>query len=377
MLPVCHQPFEECKVLPCLPVLVRFWNAVTAEPWRTVAVALAVALVVSLVFNVVGSDGEPEPADDTLAASSTTTTTSIQTTATTSGESRSPTTIPGSPPPGGAVVGIKVDNAPAARPQVGIGEASLLVEYPVEGGLTRFTAIFPRETSGLAGPIRSLRPVDADLLPAIAPIVVSTGGMPFVLQAVEAAGMNSITAGFSSMFVSLGRSEPHDTFVDLGFLGSILDDSLIPADGGLPSGGALPLMGTDAVEVEMPFGSTSFTYQPDTGYVRQEAGQPFEVLDFAGENPSPLSHDTLVVMFAAERSAGYTDSNDAPVSTFDVIGAGDLLVFHGGEVLAGTWSRSALADGFVFHDDIGEPFGLPEGQTYLAVVSRASEVTYR
>jgi hypothetical protein len=358
-------------------VLDRFWNAVTAEPWRTATAALAVGLVISLVFNVVGSGIEPQPpGDPTLTDLSTTTTTSNQST-TADAESRSPTTVPRPPPPGGAVVGIKVDNAPGARPQVGIGEASLLVEYPVEGGLTRFTAVFPREASGLVGPIRSLRPVDADLLPAIAPIVVSTGGRPFVLQDVEAAGMNSITAGLSSMFVSLGRSDPHDTFVDLEVVGSILDDSLLPADGGLPSLRTFPRMATVAREIEMPFGSIRFIYQPETGYVRQQGGEPFEVLDHTGANASPLSHDTLVIVFAAERSAGYTDSNGAPVSTFDVIGAGDLLVFSGGEVLAGTWSRSALADGFVFSDEKGEPFGLPEGQTYLAVVSRDSVVTYR
>jgi hypothetical protein len=358
-------------------VLDRFWNAVTSEPWRTAAVTLAVGLTVSLIFNLLGSDSEPEPADDTIpVVLSTTTITSIPST-TTDVESPSLTTVPGSPPPGGAVVGIKVDNAPGARPQVGIGEASLLVEYPVEGGITRFTAVFPRQASGVAGPIRSLRPVDADLLPAIAPIVVSTGGTPFVLQDVRAAGINSITTDFSSMFVSLGRSDSDETFVILQSLGLILDDSLLPADGGLPSGGPLPVMTAVAGEIEMPFTSTRFIYQPDIGYVRQQADRPFEVLDLAGENASPLRHDTLVVMFAAERSAGYTDSNNAPVSTFDVIGAGDLLVFHGGEVLAGTWSRPALADGFVFSDDTGEPFGLPEGQTYLAVVSRDSEVTYR
>lgn len=356
-------------------------SAIASQPWRAAAVALSVALAVSLLLNVVGSGSEPEPSDDTLAASTSTTTTSDQLTTTTDTGSTSSTTAPGSPPPTssptGALVAIRVDNAPGARPQVGIGQARFLVEYPVEGGITRFTAVFPRESAGLVGPIRSLRPVDADLLPAIAPIVVSSGGQPFVLQDVVAAGIDSIIAGDSSMFTSLGRSAPHDTFVNLDLLSTILDDSLLPVGGGLPSGGALPLMRSVALEVESPLGSTTFTYQQDTGYVRIEGGEPFEVFDLSGENLTQLAHDTLVFLFAAERSAGYTDSNGAPVSTFDVIGSGDLLVFHDGEVLMGTWSRSALEDPFVFYDDIGEQFGLPDGRTYLAVIPRDSEVVYR
>ncbi len=37
------------------------------------------------------------------------------------------------------VVAVKVDNAPEAGPPIGIQEAELIIEAPVEGGLTRLT----------------------------------------------------------------------------------------------------------------------------------------------------------------------------------------------------------------------------------------------
>jgi hypothetical protein len=65
---------------------------------------------------------------------------------------------------GEALVAIKIDNDPQARPQVGLQEASLVIEAPVEGGLTRFTAFYEEGSYPvLAGPVRSVRPVDADL----------------------------------------------------------------------------------------------------------------------------------------------------------------------------------------------------------------------
>ena len=137
------------------------------------------------------------------------------------------------------------------------------------------------------------------------------------------------------------------------------------------------MMRTVATEVDLPFGGVGFSYEPGVGYVRRQDGEPFEVLDSAASETTALSHDTLVVLSVAERSAGYTDSNGIPVSTFDVIGSGDLMVLHNGELPLGTWSRSALVDGYEFRDDIGEPFGLPEGSVYLALVPRGSEVITR
>lgn len=361
-------------------MLDRIRTALISDPWRTASVVLALGLAVAVGFAVTGG-GSAGPASSTIpeAGPSTTVTTLLADTTTTSNGAFTATTDPAQPavPDQTAVVGVKIDNAPAARPQVGIGEADLLIEYPVEGGITRFVAVFPREMVGVAGPIRSLRPVDADLLPALAPVVVSTGGQPFVVREVEAAGMNNIEAGFSSMFVSLGRQDPHDTFVDLALLSTILDDSLKPAGGGLPTSDSLPLMRSVAIEAESPVGPAEFIYEQGTGYVRHEDGQPFEVLGLDAQNPAALTHDTLVFLFAAERSAGYTDSAGAEVLQYDVIGSGELLILHQGEALVGTWSRSAQADGFAFFDDIGEPFGIPDGRTYLAVVPRGGQVTYR
>jgi len=64
------------------------------------------------------------------------------------------------------------------------------------------------------------------------------------------------------------------------------------------------------------------------------------------------------------------------VSTFDVIGSGDLLVFQTGQVVEGTWLRGALEDGYRFFDSSGAGFGLPEGRTYLALVPRDQSVGY-
>ena len=274
---------------------------------------------------------------------------------------------------GGSLLAVKIDNDPQARPQVGLQEAALVIEAPVEGGLTRFTAFY--EEGGypmLAGPVRSVRPVDADLAYPLSSVMISTGGQRFVLQALEGAGMANATPDTAPGFQALERPQPHHLFVDLVQVQSVYPAAPAVVDafpeGELPGGSA-------AGAVTVPYASEVSWEFDGQVYARSEGGEPFTVLSDPFGEPSQLTADTVVVMFAAQRSAGYSDANDADVPTFDVIGAGRLLVFNGGEVVEGEWSRSAQADGYVFTAG-GEAFGLPAGRTHVAVVPRELEVGF-
>lgn len=353
----------------------RIIDWLRSDVWRMAAIGLSLILVVVvLIFSVdtADLDSEAKPETEPLptatipddGSSGTTSQTGEATEATSAGLQTSGT---------GSFLAIKVDNAPRARPQVGIGSAALLIEMPVEGGLTRFLAIYTRDASGVVGPVRSLRPVDVDLLPPLAVFVVSSGGQPFVLQALTATGIQHIDPAALEFFVSGGRELPHDTFLDLDVLMPLIAGSESDVIG-LPVG-ELPEATGQASVVELPIGSVGFRFE-DGAYTRYESDEPFVVLDSLEGQSSLLVHETVIVMFVAERSAGYEDSNGAPVSTFDVIGSGDLLVFRNGDFVEATWSRSAQKDPFVFLDGGGSPFGIPEGSTYMAIVPRDHDVTF-
>jgi hypothetical protein len=356
-------------------VLDRMKVWIKANPWRLAAIVLGFGLVAALAALAVALWGGDEmPA--TFESITTLVTQPGETTTLVLGEEGPPLGVDPNAPTeglGSAYVSVKVDNAPEARPQVGLAGVPLLLEYPVEGGITRFTAVVNRDVTGELGPVRSLRPVDADLLFQLAPYVVSTGGQPFVLQDVAATGINMIDAQLFELFTIGDNPEPlHNLFLLLDELFQTVGDT--PQLGaGLPAG-AFP-GGDAATELTLPFESVNYRYEEDQ-YVRYDGATQYEVLDTIGGTPVPLAHDTVVVMFVAERSAGYTDGNDVPVTTFDVIGLGDLRVFHQGEVVEGTWLRGAQEDGYRFFDSNGESFGLPQGRIYVALVPRGLEVRY-
>src|SRR5918995_7009975 len=54
-------------------------------------------------------------------------------------------------------VAVKIENSPQSRPQSGLGEADVVFEEIVEGGVTRFAAIYHCGSSKKVGPVRSAR----------------------------------------------------------------------------------------------------------------------------------------------------------------------------------------------------------------------------
>lgn len=285
--------------------------------------------------------------------------------------------LPADPPDAGAdpsvsesLIAVKVDNAPEARPQIGLNAARFIVEAPVEGGITRFLAVFA-EGDQLVGPVRSVRPVDVDLVPALATTLVSTGGRPFVVGPLAANGTVLIGADPDgpNPFQRLERPAPHDLFVALG------DITPDPVEVGFP-GGSLPDGAPDAAAIEVPYPVPVTWDHVDGTYVRSEGGEPAQVMAGYETDPEPFTSDTVVVMSVGKRLAGYQDVNGAEVPTFDVIGSGRVFVFSAGTVVEGAWTRASLADGYVFRTADGTEFGLPEGRTFIHLLNRELAPTW-
>ncbi|HLJ09096.1 MAG TPA: DUF3048 domain-containing protein, partial [Acidimicrobiia bacterium] len=105
--------------------------------------------------------------------------------------------LTGLPAPGGSVpnrpvLGIKVENAPEARPQTGLDKADVVYEEPVEGGVTRFLAVYQCQDASRIEPVRSARVEDIDLLDQFPkPLFGNAGGSPPTEQMLSQA----VTAG--------------------------------------------------------------------------------------------------------------------------------------------------------------------------------------
>jgi hypothetical protein len=129
--------------------------------------------------------------------------------------------LTGTPVPGGGAVprrpalAVKVDNYPNARPQSGLDKADVVFEQPVEGGITRYAAVFQCQDAALVGPIRSARNMDVGILGQLGnPLEVHVGGIDPVLANLNASPIVNVDLGSYGSIITnpSGRYAPYDTY---------------------------------------------------------------------------------------------------------------------------------------------------------------------
>ncbi|MCA9835656.1 MAG: DUF3048 domain-containing protein [Trueperaceae bacterium] len=100
-------------------------------------------------------------------------------------------------------------------PQMGLLEASYIIEMPVEGGITRLMTVYDRIDPARVGPVRSTREYFLDVNTGFNGVMVHDGGSPGALAAIERNNIPTINAFFSSTEVfqrSNDRGAPYNLY---------------------------------------------------------------------------------------------------------------------------------------------------------------------
>ena len=89
---------------------------------------------------------------------------------------------------------VKIDNDAAAPPQSGLDQADVVYEEVVEGGITRYMAIFQSQDASPVGPVRSVRGTDSDIVRPIGGLFAYSGGTPQYVNLIDASGVKDVGA---------------------------------------------------------------------------------------------------------------------------------------------------------------------------------------
>lgn len=267
----------------------------------------------------------------------------------------------------------KIENSPRARPQSGLDAADVVFEELVEGGITRFVALFHGQLPADAGPIRSARPVDVDLLGGLGPSGFAYSGARAEVEELLA-GVPSVlvTEGAPGFFRASSREAPHNLYLrpsevldvvvaggarplrDIGWVfdATVPDGALVcPVDAsGCTDPGA-------SVVVEMsPAYRTGWTFDARAGlYRRDQNGEPSEV---SGRGRIGAAN---VVILASRHYIGISGYDETDATT---TGA-PALVLRDGRRYAATWVKPTADDLLLLLGPDGEPFPLRPGPTWL------------
>jgi hypothetical protein len=290
--------------------------------------------------------------------------------------------LSGEPAPGGAVplrpaLAIKVDNYPAARPWSGIDHADIVYEEPVEGGITRFVAVFQCEGASLVGPVRSARAVDVGILADLShPLFVHAGGITPVLSLLAAAPIHdeNVFAHPSVIINPPGRVAPYDTYVSTRAAWALLPSDDTPPSPLFAYSAATP-RGRLATVVHVPFSSTSdewWRFDPAAGrYLLSYGNVPADCAD----GVQLTAANVLVQFVRIHYGPWYENSEGGLEVQATLTGTGRFLLFRNGVEVAGTWERPALGDPTELLGSDGAEVALAPGPTWVDLVPSTISVS--
>jgi hypothetical protein len=279
-------------------------------------------------------------------------------------------------------VACKIDNgSEAPRPQAGLNSTDIVFDEMVEGGLTRLVAIWHSSQPDAIGPVRSIRPMDPDIISPFGGIVCYSGGQWVFVKAMEAAPVFNASEtseqGKGTFSRSKDRIAPHNVIVNVQKLAADHPELTPPLaqfsySADLASSSAVAGASAVAVKdftVKFPQASAQWIPTADGQNWKRVQDGKIHTDKLDGEQIHAVN---IVVMQVAE-DRSYKDGKYGNVPKAVMIGTGKAWVFSGGKYIEATWSKSAATNPIVLTDLAGAVVQLAPGNSWVELMPKAPE----
>ena len=266
-----------------------------------------------------------------------------------------------------APVAVVVENAVDARPLAGLEKASLVIEAPVEGGITRYLLLFAGEEAAKIGPVRSARPYFIDWAEELRALFAHVGGSPEALRTIKARngqGIFDLDQYFWSQYYwrTPRRPRPHNVYTSTQLLRKAQERR------GLKQGKFSPWLFKDdnpsgegvglVCDFSFPQYKVEWRYNSqDNFYYRYLAGKPH-----LAESGAEIKAKNVVFL---ETSIVSLDAEDR--KKIKTTGSGLANIFLDCRVIQGRWQRKSLSTRTRFYQEDGEEIAFNRGPIWIEV----------
>jgi hypothetical protein len=264
------------------------------------------------------------------------------------------------------VLAVKIDNIVNARPQTGLTHADIVYVLPVEGGLSRFLAVFSSHYPRVVGPVRSAREDDLELLrqfgrPAFAYSGATATLLPYIHRAARIVDLyDGISSGY---YRDNSRIAPYNLYARTRELLRQAPRASQARDigfrfGPAPPGGKV----TRSASVSYPAASFTFTWSPAKGrWLVSMDGSPARTTD--GGRLAPA---TVVIQHTKVRTSRFLEYGKPPPYA-ESTGSGTALVLRDGKAWTTHWSRPNANGGTLFTTASGQRMTFAPGQVMVVL----------
>jgi hypothetical protein len=270
--------------------------------------------------------------------------------------------LTGEKPPKGVdlarpAVAVKIENSPDARPQHGLENADLVFEEIVEGGITRFMAIFHCGRADDAGPVRSARFDDPKIARPFTRVIAYSGSNGIVDKELTKRKMillNELNQRGAFYRVPPGTILVHNLFVRTEVLRNDKRVKKVdPPRNDVFKFGDVQDGAKRAHDIRLNFtASVTIEYKWEGGAWKRYEDGPF----MTNSGKQIAVPNLLVQQVEVNNSKRLVDVAGNASPKLDLKGKGKALLFRDGKVVVGTWQikngrpyyRTRSGDDFIF-----------------------------
>ncbi len=287
--------------------------------------------------------------------------------------------LTGEPAPGGTVpqrpaMAVKIDNYPAGRPQSGMDKADIVFEEPVEGGITRYAAVFQCQDAALIGPVRSARNIDIGILGQFGnPLEAHVGGINPVIANINASPVVNVDIGNNGalMIHPPGHVPPDSDYTSTALVYGTHPTMRTPPQPVFPYSQAIPAGGSPVSTVNINFSGTS-----NVTWKYNAATKTFQRF-YNATTPDTLQNGVqnaaanVVVQYVQISYGPWLENSEGGLEVQADLypdASGTAEIYRNGQAFAATWHRSTLASPTQFVNAAGQVIPLQPGQTWVELV---------
>ncbi len=267
----------------------------------------------------------------------------------------------------------KVDNHPSARPQVGLDEADIVFEELVEGGMTRYLAVWHSKLPAEIGPVRSVRPMDPEIVSPFGGVFAYSGGQVRFIQMMEAAPVYNAIHGQpdteSTFYRTSAKVAPHNVLVKAP---ELIEQHLNLSAPPKMFDYAASLAESTAVLEGTPLASvnTRFSGFSSPSWEWDGTQNKFVRFQTNGAADSASSGNQLAATNVIALFVGIDVIEDIP--TTRLVSQGTGYVATGGSIIEITWIKASPESPIVLSTQSGNPVLLGIGNTWIELLPNDS-----
>lgn len=273
-------------------------------------------------------------------------------------------------------IAVVFDNFPKTHPPAGLLSASVVYELPVEGGITRFLAIFDFDAlPEKIGPVRSARPYLAELADEYGAIFLHTGGSPEVISKLKKNYYNrlynidEISADGKYFWRDDKYSPPFNLHTSAErMIGLITDKKIVNRanfDGWKYKSEATQIEGGGAVsDIAIKY-KTPVVWRYDTQnelYLRSQGNGISKDEPFLDTDGQQISAKNVIIQITDVKVIDQIGRCEIRMS-----GEGRAIIFQNGRKIEGTWRKNNNRT--KFYNSSGQEIEFLRGNDWVEVVT--------